>query len=214
MIKETLLVLLSLLVLSSTACVQEQYSDQRSDTDLPASTLSLTYYSGHFGSYQDCPQEAFNPDQGSSEPNSDGAPAEQADIACIDEEDCNEPAVFNCETAMAILKVTNSADEDLTGVVLDDLLILDSGGFERASLPVLAVTILNSGVPFDGTLGAGQSVELRVDFRGPLSVESLVAVEGASPQGTARLRLVLRAAGQSAATLDTPDIFTMPNVAT
>jgi len=230
MIRRFSIATLAACLLCTLACVQQEYvgdDDPISQPDVqpPAveSSLELTYYSGHFGSYRGCPEEAFSPGRAGE---SDSDPVEDPPLVATDcaGEDCGGPTL-NCESAQVMFMVTNAGAEDVAGVGLDDLLLLDIEGFERASLPVLNITYLR-GEAFGGTIAAGQSVELRVEFRAPLNPESLVVpsendvdgvVEGErefEPTSGARLRIIIRAEGQDSETLDTPDIHTMPEVAT
>ena len=108
------------------------------------------------------------------------------------------------------IRLTNLGDDDVSGVELVDLLLVDSDGYERASFPV--VQLLNSGASFDGDVEAGESVDLRIEFKGPYRLFELI--EGASDQYDSKLRLILQAPGQDTSTLETPALDMLPSVAT
>ena len=217
MFKRLLPILLLPALLLSTACLQEQ---EYFEPEPSESTLALTYISGHFGSYHSCPDEAFNPERPQGQASDQegerraGAPELAGDCA----DPCEGGGLLNCEAAQVTLRLSNEGEVDLRGIVVRDLLVLDADDFERASLPVLAATLIQGGA-FDGNLAAGQSVDLRVEFRGPLDLGALISGEEGDEElrrrnEGARLRVFMRAEGQGDARLDTPEIYTMPEVAT
>ncbi|MEO1267612.1 MAG: hypothetical protein AAFX99_05910, partial [Myxococcota bacterium] len=197
-----------------TANVSNNTTGSTSNSTTPEplpSTLELIYISGHFGSYWDCPEEAYDPDG--------AAPLPSGDALVVDG-DCAEPCtgLLNCESAQVSVRLSNTGDSDLTHITLLDLLIVDADQMERASLPVLTITTFD-GELFDGTLAAGAQVDLRIDFRGPINLAELMADEQggvseedsgarlAGPGSGAALRLIFKANDLSPVQLDTPEIY-------
>lgn len=194
--------------------VTETSNGTTGSTTSAASTLELIYISGHFGSYWDCPEEAYDPND-SADDRADGVSAEDAD--------CADPCTgfSSCESAQVSVRLTNTGDDDLANISLLDLLLLDSEQMERASLPVLLIATFE-GEEFDGALAAGESVDLRIDFRGPLNLAELLeggddarlSGDAAFPGRGAALRLIFKAAEQESIQLDTPEIYEQPPIDT
>ncbi len=221
-----ILILSTLAITALTACGDDtSYSGGDPDPE-PETTefeLEATYISGHYGSYSDCREEAFNPNaEGNRQEDGEGfmpAPEDDnADADCADDEDCG--GLFNCQHAQVTIELANPNDEDATTIDIAELLILDAEGIERASLPILSTQRTDDNTDFDGTLAAGAAQNLRIDFRGPLSLYDLLTNEDEDSDGdsisnnAAPLRILIKVNNKNAETLDTPAIDALPDIDT
>lgn len=126
--------------------------------------LSLAYISGHLGAYWDCPDQAM-PARAEAAERRAGAPEADEDglIAgdCADE-NCG---LLNCEPAQMRLRITNDGADALESVDVKRL-TLDWGAGDLSENEVLGI-FDDTGVAFDGRLEPGESVDVRIDYRGP-----------------------------------------------
>jgi hypothetical protein len=184
-----------------TACGVEEYQEPGGEGGLnppTQSTLDLAFVSGHFGSYWDCPDDAFG-----DEPVAVGAESSVAG-------DCDDPCgPLNCESAQVTLLVENVGDEAISGLHVVEIQVLDSEGEVHTRLPVLAVDALDLD-GFEGSIEAGVTATLRVDFQGPQSISDLL---GESVY-EAPVRVIIEVDSQEDAELQTPAIGSTPPVAT
>ncbi|MEZ4469130.1 MAG: hypothetical protein R3F60_27345 [bacterium] len=185
--------------LSAAACTQDAGNDPGQLP--PGTTLALTFVSGHLGNYWDCPDEAMSLPGARA-----AAPDPGADISG-EAGDCAEEGcgLLNCDGAMLLIQVENTGSAPVDALTARDLVIhldppLDS--------EILAITDAATGAPAT-TLAPGQSVQLRVDFRGPPAgdwqEQFKVEVEVVGERDGAR---------ESATSLETPPLARLSAVAT
>ena len=189
-------------------------SDTSADTTSPetddtspqaTSTLDLLYISGHLGTYRDCPEEAYDPDAAPVAGDIDGA-------ACPDGVDC--PGILNCTPAQVTLRIENIGDEGVTGINVTDVILLDADGAEHTFFPVVSQTSTTD-TPFGGDLAAGDFVDVRVGFRGPYDLNALLpAADSDGFSAGAPVRVFIDAEGQAPGVLDTPTIYSQPEIDT
>ena len=185
------------------------------DQDTAEFELEATYISGHYGKYDGCREEAFDPDaqsEGERRPDTNPAPDEAPD-------DSDGPGGF-CEHAQVTIELANPNDVDLTNIHIAELLIRDAEGIERASLPILGTHHTEDNAAFEGNLASGAANTLRIDFRGPLDLQTLLETEDGDEDGqrvgqpAAPLRILIKINTQDAHTLDTPGLDSLPDIAT
>ena len=201
--------LLALLAAATPACISNP-SDSDTDADAGAvaaeGDFTLTFVSGHLGSYWDCPGEA----NGAGTPDG-AAPREAAGDAAACNPDATEECqggLLNCEAAMVIVEVTNTGDTDLgdLSIVSIELLGPDGASETLEGLAVVATT-----EPAPGALTPGASRQVRVEFRGPGS-DSGNQFNGDAPER--HLHIVLSGGDAGTAEVTTPAVYPLPAVAT
>jgi hypothetical protein len=195
-------ILLVCSIVMLTACSGTKYQGNGGENpDPPAeSTLELAFVAGHFGSYWDCPEDAFGGDEGAPEPVAD------SDSSCAGPGPCGP---LNCEPGQVTLQIQNVGEEAIQGLHIAELQALGSDDEVIAVLPVLSVDATDM-EDFDGSIGAGETATLRIDFQGPRTLRELVE-EGiyATP-----VRVIIEVDDQDDAELTTPPIESSPIVDT
>ena len=200
----------------------------------PDGDLEAVYISGHLGNYWDCPDQAYTPGQradGAVGSDAGGAPSEpQGDFApgaCepapAPDGGANAPAEgdvapgycggpLNCEGAQATFQLSNPTGL-ARGIRVSEILLLNDSGAIVASLPVLNTELASGAEAFDGELSPGESVSLRVYFRGPANpYELLEDASGASDEG--RLQIVIDSDTDGPVELITDAVYSQPGVVT
>jgi hypothetical protein len=126
--------------------------------------LEATFVSGHLGNYRDCDHEGYTEGEtassGSAEPDSDAAAG-----ACAPGSDCD--AIANCEDGQLTVQIANTGETDARGIQVSTLELFNSEGTSRAELPLIEVIDTTTNEAFDGTLAAGETLNVRVVFLGP-----------------------------------------------
>lgn len=193
-----------------TGCVA--VSEKPGEEETRRSTLKGAFVSGHLGNYWDCPEDAYS--TGSDGDASREAPA--ADLgACPDDMECTP--ILNCDGAQFTIRLTNGGELDLQEIEVSRIEIFSVDGTSLAVLPLIQVRESASNDVFDGDLGAGASVDLRVDYRGPASLYDLLprddsgAVQG---DGDSALIEVTVEADDGAVVIDGGEVFVLPTVVT
>ncbi len=191
-----------------TGCVLDRELPPDGEDPPEPATLELAYLSGHFGSYWDCPEEAYQPPQASEDANA-AAPSRRAapGLADCGDDDCGGP--LNCEPAQLTIQIANIGAEPVDGIVVREIQVLDTDGEMHTILPVVSVHTIELDV-FGGVLETGETATLRVDFRGPRSLRDLLGdrVQEAS------VKVIVDVEGQDTEELITPPIHTSPIVVT
>lgn len=128
----------------------------------PTAQLSLEYISGHLGAYWDCPDDAMPAREAAGA--RAAAPAEDAGLVAGDcaDENCG---FLNCQPAELRLRVTNDGEAALDALEVKRLR-LDWGGDMLSDNEVLGLFDPQNAA-FDGHLEPGESVDLRIEYRGP-----------------------------------------------
>lgn len=166
----------------------------------PRAELSLTFVSGHLGNYSNCPEEAM-PLPGAAEAPEAGAARVDGDCAL---EGCGS---LNCDAAMVIVQVENVGDAPAQALSARDVAVLMNGPLNTEILAV--VDVEDSEAP--GALAPGETVQLRIDFRGPPPRDGDWDVQ---------FRVQLEVVGdadtdaETGASLETPPLSRLPAVAT
>jgi hypothetical protein len=199
--------LLFVVVLLS-ACGATELEDPERGGSADDSTVGLTFVSGHFGSYWDCPEDAF---QAQSNERRDAAPpqGEPGVVAgdCADDTDCG--GFLNCSSAQLTLQIENTGEAEIRGIHVREIQVLDQDGEVAATLPVLTVdTVEMDG--FQGRLGAGTTATLRIDFQGPQQLREILG------DGTDRapVRVIIEVDEQKPAGIETPELEALGQIAT
>lgn len=172
--------------------------------------LSVEHVGGHLGSYRDCPEEAWE--------NQDAPAGEAADRAAFDAICEGSCGPLNCEAARLTVNLINDSDVEAEGVEPVALFLLDREGIEAVELPIAAV-FDTAGDPFDGHLGVGEQALVHIEFMGPLDVIALIgppndADGDAIWRSGAQLRLSIGAQTHDDTGLDTPPVYSLPEVDT
>jgi hypothetical protein len=128
--------------------------------------ISLQYISGHLGAYFDCPQDAM-PARNAERRNPGAAPADADEAGafagdCAEDSDCG--GFLNCQPAELRVRVTNDGENALDAVTVKQLQ-LDWGDAQTQN-EVLGLYD-DMGEAFDGQLAPGESIDLRIEYRGP-----------------------------------------------
>jgi hypothetical protein len=184
---------LSLLVaLATAACGTEAAPGE----EIGDSQLELTYISGHLGNDWDC-----GAGQGSS-----AAKADMAMGACLPDPDgnCEDFGPMNCEEGEVTLQFRNVGESTIVGLEVTDLELL---ALDLSYLKGLDIGEVSrpDGHDFDGTLEPGAIIQIRVTFQSP------------GGQGTvhqARLRVIVLDKNGQTTEITTPEVQTLPVVAT
>lgn len=202
------LTLAAILVMTATAMTA---CDPQHPTDPTPQELHALFVSGHLGSYRDCPElahEAAAPQDPAQQPDA----ARDAD--CDSDQDTCAP--LNCEPARITLTLRNESDLDAEAIHTIGLFLLDPQGRSITQLRVEAITTQDN-TPFDATLPAGQEQQIHITFAGPLDLPALIAPPADARQAWqtgARLRLFLATDTHGDLTLDTVELFSLPEVDT
>lgn len=177
------------------------------DNPIAESTLGVAFVAGHFGSYWDCPGDAYQSDGDA------GARAAQPDEGpglvagdCA-EEDCG--GFLNCEPAQVTVQIENIGDGELRGIHVREIQVLNSKGAAVAVLPVLSVDALDL-QGYQGRLNAGAAATLRIEFQGPHPVRELLN-DGSD---RAPVRVIIEVDEQEPSELETPAIEALGQIAT
>lgn len=197
--------LAAILVMTATAMTA---CDPQHPNDPPAQGLHALFISGHLGSYRDCPERAHE----AADAPQDGA---AIDADCDNDQDGCGP--LNCQGARITLTLRNESDLDAEDIHPIGLFLLDAQGRSLTLLRIATITAQDN-TPFDGTLPAGHEQQLHIDFAGPLDVTALTGApadgDGPANQTGARLRLILDTDTHGDITLDTVELFSLPEVDT
>lgn len=176
-----------------------------------ADGLIATHVGGHLGSYRDCPEQAFE-NQGA-----DRAVMGIRDGAGSDADCDGACGPLNCEAARLTFTLSNDSDVIADGVEPIALFILDREGIEVVELPI-AAALDRDGQPFDGHLEPGEEALVHVEFVGPFDVTAFVPREadgdGIGWQNGAQIRLLVGSTTHEDTGLDTPELFSLPEVDT
>lgn len=199
--------LLVAILLLSACGATELESPEEEQEQLEHSTLELAFVSGHFGSYYDCPEDAFS-GQGDGAPERRAAEPDMGAVAgdCADE-DCG--GFLNCEAAQVTLQIENRADAGIRGIHVREIQVLDEDGKIAARLPVLSVDAVDM-ENYQGRLDAGQTATLRVEFQGPMHLRELLG----SDTYRTPVRVIIEVEEQEPARLETPAIEQLGQIAT
>lgn len=149
------------------------------ETPIPGERPELkgVFVSGHLGSYWDCPEDAYHGEAPS--PGADGDFAPGADGACMEGSEC--PSFEACEQAQVTIALSNGGAAQAREILVEQIELFGTDGVSRAILPLISTIDTATNAPFDGTLAAGESVTLRVEFQGPYDPYGLLApVDGAA----------------------------------
>lgn len=129
-------------------------------------SLELAYISGHLGAYWDCPDDAMPPRAGQPDgaAREAGAPEDPAGLIAGDcaDENCG---FLNCEPAEVRLRVTNDGEEAVDALTVKQLQLVWGDG-DLSNNDVIGL-YGPDGEAFDGVLEPGDSVDLRIEYRGP-----------------------------------------------
>ena len=119
------------------------------------SALTGTFVSGHLGYYDGCPERAYSGD-GSAGGDGDGVW-------------CDDASCLPCEPATVVIRLQNVSDVPIRGVHVSLIELYGADdGILRAELPHESTRDVQTAELFDGTVGAGSEVMLRIEFAGPL----------------------------------------------
>lgn len=166
------------------------------------------FVSGHLGNYMDCPADGYGGDDASSRGAADFAPCEAGDDSC--------GGPLNCEGAQMTVRVTNSGAE-LTSVEVTKVELYSMDGVLLGELPVANVVDASDSTTFDGQIGEGESVDLRIDFQGPADLSQLVAdVTEMEREYTesAFVRVSVSLGNGATLTIESEELFVLPMVVT
>lgn len=156
--------LLTVLALASLTAACERDAD---DVQPPNGnqSLELAYISGHLGAYWDCPDDAMPPrGQVDGAAREAGAPPEGLVAGdCAEDTDCG--GFLNCQPAEVRLRVTNDGEEAVDALTVKQLQ-LDWGNGDLSNNEVIGLYDAD-GEAYDGVLEPGDSVDLRIEYRGP-----------------------------------------------
>ena len=148
-------VLMGLCLVGALACDTETPSNNTSQSE-----LTLSYVSGHLGSYWDCPNEA----NGAS---ADAGPSLPEFAADCDGEGCG---AMNCESAEVTIQIKNLGPDVIQGFDVLQVLLLDGSQATPTDSEVLSWTLSPADALEDG-LTPDEAVTVRIEFRGPSSVD-------------------------------------------
>ena len=135
--------------------------------------VSGRFISGHLGSYDTCPQDAYKSGSARSQ-EQDGAKDIIAGGACEPADDglgCKNggSGYFNqCEDGQVMLRLDNVGRAPGRNIALQQVLLLDAYGNVLAQLPSIDVTNDSTQLPFNGSLAEGSSKTISVSFQAPL----------------------------------------------
>lgn len=184
-------------------------------TEVNDPDLKGSFISGHLGNYWDCPDEGYTPDTTQSDAPA-GAPADADFAPCAaEDESCGGP--LNCDGAQLTIRLTNGGQGDAEGLEITKIEIFDQDGLSLAVLPVIAAFDASTNETFDGTLEAGKSIDLRVDFRGPANLYELMPADdsGARSSGeSALIEVTVSADNHDDVLIDGGEVFVLPTVVT
>jgi hypothetical protein len=156
--------LLTVLALVSLTVACEQDAEEAPPVESNQS-LELAYISGHLGSYWDCPDDAM-PARAQDDGAAREAPADAPGAVagdCADGQDCGG---FNsCQAAEVRVRVTNDGEDAVDALTVKQLR-LDWGGGDLSNNEVIGLYDTDDAA-YDGVLEPGDSVDLRIEFRGP-----------------------------------------------
>ncbi len=215
-------------VVMQTACVfgGEEEEPESWNTEEPEpdpevkAVLDVNYVSGHLGNYSDCPDKGYSEDDGASAGEAEDS-AGFAPVAgdCAEGESCG--GLWNCEEAQITVNLANTSMEAATGVSVEMIELLDSDGMVRAVLPVNDVMVVGEQMSFSGELDAGEMVQVRIDYKGPVNLSELLAEEDPSRsdgrsayQSSAQLRITVGAENADDVSTDTKEVYVISDVAT
>lgn len=196
---QTLVIAAALSGILTIGCNEPKTGTQTQTEIEPTETskLELTYVSGHLGSYFDCPQK------GASSGKADEAEPGFAAGACEDgDDDCGGP--LNCEDGSLLIQVANVGAADAVDITITDLELLSATLAPMTTLEVLGME--KGGAAFNGRLGKGETVQVRVRFQGPAATD-WQGIEAA-------LHIIMVTGDNQDAELTTPTLQSLPMVAT
>lgn len=215
-------------VLLATACVpatekkaqtcddacEENNTNTNNGQPVDRPDLKGSFIAGHLGNYWDCPEEGHGPqtpgEQGGASLGADLAPCESGD------DSCNTP--LNCDGAQLTIRLTNGGSEDALGLTIERIEIFDHDGSSLTTLPVRQVVRAEDNASFDGTLEAGGSIDLRVDYRGPVDLYNLRPVDGSGARSgghdSALIEITVGADNHEDVVIDGGEVFVLPTVVT
>lgn len=156
--------LLTVLALVSLTAACERDADEVEPPPQGNQSLELAYISGHLGAYWDCPDEAMPARAGQV----DGA-ARQADAPgaiagdCAEDSDCG--GFSSCQPAEVRVRVTNDGEDAVDALTVKQLQLVWGEG-DLSNNDVIGLFDADDEA-FDGVLQPGDSVDLRIEFRGP-----------------------------------------------
>lgn len=220
----TLIVSLTLLAASMTACVEESdpketlepacqqascepETETETETETARALLKGTYISAHLGTYTSCPEDGYVPGAGLTPEPDEERSGDQAQGACFAEDEC--APIMNCEDGQFSLRLSNSGDADASGIIITQLELFKGSGGSVGTLPIADVINVETGQAFDGTLAADETVNLRIDFMGPASPYDMLEQEH-----TGHLEATVAADDHEDFKIEGQDIAALPDVAT
>ncbi len=176
----------------------------------PDVELSGMFLSGHLGNYSSCPEEGYSGDSSarSAEP-SEGAIA--ADCA---EDSPNCGGFLNCEGAQLTIKLENRGTAAAEGLIITKLTLFNSEGLNMADLPLMEVVNAETNEPAPETLGAGESVTLRVTFQGPANPYEFLQDEDGNYRNSGSMQITVESTNHSSLLIKTGTLYTIDNIAT
>ena len=185
----------------------------------PAPILEGTYVSGHLGNYRDCPDGGYTAED---QPASSGEPVEgDAAGACAPGSDCE--SFTNCEDGQMTVQITNTGDVAATGLQTTAIELFDANGVSRAELPLIELLDTDTSESFDGRIGEGESVTLRVVFLGPDQPYDLLNTSSDSDgdvapgrrSGTAgTIEVTFTAENHGKLTIESGELYPVPSIDT
>ena len=188
----------------------ENPNPENPNPETKKSALTLTYVSGHLGTYWDCPENAHGgTTSASGKMDEAGGPAAEPGEAgafagdCAEGQDCG--GFMNCEDAQLTIRVRNTGDGAATDVVVTDLQLMTSQGDFITALEVIGTQAV--GDDWTGTLEPGAEVLIRVDFRGPWG-DTLGDMDGAP------VHIIMATGDDAVGEITTPELRSVAMVAT
>lgn len=129
-----------------------------------AAEITLEYISGHLGAYWDCPDDAMPARAARGEGQRAAAPEADGGAGLIAGDCADENCGFlNCQAAELRLRVTNDGDAPIDALVVKQLQLDWDGELSHNDV----VSVHDTDGEFDGQIEPGESVDLRIEYRGP-----------------------------------------------
>jgi hypothetical protein len=190
-------------------------NNQNNVTPADSPDIKGSFISGHLGNYWDCPQDGYSaPTDASSADAGMGADVAPCEVG---NDNCGG-GPLNCEGAQLTIRLTNGGQADATSVEVSKIEIFDADGLSLAVLPVIGLLDATTNESFDGTLAVGQSIDLRVDYRGPTNLYALLPTDetGSRVGGTesALIEITVSAENHDDVIIDGGELFVLPAVVT
>ena len=166
--------------------------------------VSAAFVSGHLGNYLECPQDGY------SDRDAGGADGEGRSFGAC-EPDADGCGILNCEGAQLTIQVTNNLDIELSNITIDELILRNKEDREVATLPILGV-VGEDGSETPHTLGAGDSMLLRIDYEGPSYPRELLDNEDGTDSGF--IDIIINADEAEPYSLPSTQLHPLPQIVT